>query len=415
MYRSFPPCGVVARATPAQRDNVSMPVMTDIRDRRGAIHAARSMAGALESRATEADRLHTLPADLVEELKAAGLFRLALPERLGGLELDPVTMIEVIEEIARADGSAGWTVLIGNSTSFFSWLEPHVAERLVGQGHDVVSATMFGPLGTAVAQDDGSFLVEGRWPFVSGSPHADWFLLGVVVVGVDDPPPAGSPFDWRFAYLSRDQVRVEDTWDAVGLVGTGSHHVQVPPTRIPAEQLAAPLFGSAKQDGPLWRVPFFTQVGIALAGFPLGVGRRALDEFAALARDRTRGGDSTVIASDEHVQLELGRVEAGLRAARSLVIDLAGALWATVNAGEHITLDQRAEFTSSVINAMTAATDAVDVAFRFAGSSVVAADHPLQRCFRDIHVANQHIYFSSGARKRFGRHLLGLDQPATML
>lgn len=374
------------------------------------------MAPTLADRAFEAERARTIPPDIIEDLRAAGLFRLLLPARLGGLELDPVTVVEVIEALSRADGSAGWTTLIGNSTSFFAWLDPGVAEHLVGGGPDFVSAAMFGPTGQAVPLDDGCVVVDGRWSFVSGAPHADWFQLGVLVMDGDGPRllEDGAP-DWRFAFLHRDDVVVEDTWDAAGLRGTGSHHVRVSGARIPSSQLAAPFRAAARQEGPLWRLPFFTLVGLTLAGFPLGVARRALDEITELATVATRGGMGAPIACDEHVQAELSRVEGAVQAARVFVLDAASDLWTTVNAGVDPTVEQRGRSSLAVQHAMRTAVDAVDVAFRFAGASVVRGDHPLQRCFRDIHVAAQHIYFSSEAQKRYARVRFGIDQPIAML
>ena len=62
--------------------------------------------------------LRTMPADLVAMAKAAGLFRMAMPASLGGLELEPVAIMRVIEDLSCADGSAGWTILIGVVVSF---------------------------------------------------------------------------------------------------------------------------------------------------------------------------------------------------------------------------------------------------------------------------------------------------------
>ena len=93
-----------------------------------------------------------MPADLVRRAKSAGLFRLSLPVSLGGFELDPVTTVEIFEELSRADGSAGWTIVIGNSTAFFAWLDPAVARDLIGANPEFVSTSMWAPLGQAVPQ-----------------------------------------------------------------------------------------------------------------------------------------------------------------------------------------------------------------------------------------------------------------------
>ena len=136
--------------------------------------AVADLVPEFRARADEGDRLRTMPADLVERAKAAGLFRLSLPRSLGGFELDPATTAEIFEEISRADGSADWTIVIGNSTAFFAWLDPAVAKEMIGEQPDFVSTSMWAPLGQATPEPPAHFTVSGRWPFNSGCPHAAW-------------------------------------------------------------------------------------------------------------------------------------------------------------------------------------------------------------------------------------------------
>ncbi|MFC4942645.1 acyl-CoA dehydrogenase family protein [Pseudonocardia sp. GCM10023141] len=113
--------------------------------RRGLVAATRLIAPRLSSRARDGERLRTLPADLVAEARAAGLFGLATPRSLGGSELAPIALVEVVEEHCRADGSAGWTILIGNSTAFLAWLDPAVARDILHETSDPVGASSFAP------------------------------------------------------------------------------------------------------------------------------------------------------------------------------------------------------------------------------------------------------------------------------
>ena len=113
------------------------------------------------------------------------------PGPLGGFELDPATTVEIFEEISRADGSAGWTIVIGNSTAFFAWLDPAVAKELIGDHPDFVSTSMWAPLGQATPERPGRFTVSGRWPFNSGCPHAAWLQVGVLVTD------SGVPRSWH--------------------------------------------------------------------------------------------------------------------------------------------------------------------------------------------------------------------------
>lgn len=360
-------------------------------------------------RADEAEALRTMPPDLVCAAKAAGLFRMAMPAALGGLELDPLAIMSVIEELSRADGSAGWTVLIGNSTAFFAWLDQHVAAAMLGTTTDIVSTSMFAPMGRACVDGD-HVVIDGRWPFNSGCMHADWFQVGVIVMDGDRPRHrSDGGVDARFAYFDRDRDRAEiiDTWKSMGLRGTGSHDLVVRGLRIPVEHTAAPMLDPAVQDGPLWQFGFFPLLSVLMSGFPLGVARRALDELAHLAPNKRRGASSNTVADDPHVQYELGRAEAALHGARALVVDALGDAWNTATAGSPLAPQQESRIGLATQHAMHAAVAAVDFAFTTAGAGAVYTGHPLERCFRDLHTANQHIAFSGEGFRNYARHRFG--------
>jgi alkylation response protein AidB-like acyl-CoA dehydrogenase len=217
--------------------------------------------------------------------------------------------------------------------------------------------------------------------------------------------------DWRLAFVRRDVATIEDTWYAAGLRGTGSHHLSIDASLVPREHFASPFYDAARHDGPLWRMPFFTLVAIMMAGFPLGVGRRALDEFTQLARSKLRGGTGEAVALDGHAQVQLARAEGELQAARSFVFDAAGDIWHTVCGGDPPSLEQRGRMLLACSQAMRAAVKAVDRVMYLVGADAVMSDQPLQRCFRDLHAANQHIIFSAPRDQAYAKLRFGIDQP----
>lgn len=380
-----------------------------------ALAAARELAPALRDRADEAERLQTMPPDLAARVEEAGLFGMWLPAALGGLELDPATIVRVVEVLSHADGAAGWTTLIGTSSAFLAWLEPSVARELLGDRPLAASTCVLATSGAAVPDGDG-FRVSGRWAFNSGVPHARISQVGAVVTEGGAPRllDGGTP-DWRLAFLPTAQARIVDNWDSAGLRGTGSHDLVLDGVRVPEELFVNPILGEPRHDGPLWRFPFFANINTTAIGFPLGVARRALDEFAALARTKTRGFARDRIAEDRHVQVQLAVAEGGLQAARSFVFDVVGELWDTACAGDPLSLDQRARLSLASQQAARAAVGAVDAVFRLAGASAVYADQPLQRCFRDLHTLDAHTFVSADAVTRYAKHVLGVPQPEFLL
>jgi len=376
-----------------------------------AIATARALAGQLEARAREGERHRTMPSDLVGTLREAGMFGLATPRSLGGAELPAEAIVRVVEELCRADGSAGWTVLIGNSTAFLAWLDPSVAANLLGNRPAPISAAVFAPAGQLTQDTDDGLRLTGRWQFSSGSAHADLFLGGGLVMGASGPRMvAGRGPDWRLAVTAASDVTVHDTWDSIGLRGTGSHDVTVDGLAVPVEHTMSPFFESARHDGPLFRLPFFTLIGVTMAGFALGVARRALDEMVAVAGTKVRRPGPDPIGHDGDVQVAITDAEGALQAARAFVFEALDVIWAAATSGDVPSDDARARFLLANQHAMRVAVDAVTTAIGFGGMAALRPGHPLQRCLRDIHAASQHIYFSQAATKRYAKSRLGIEQ-----
>lgn len=268
--------------------------------------AASELSAELSARAREAEALRTMPPDLVDKLKRAGLFRMSLPKALGGLELDPITTFEIVELLAAADGSAGWTVMIGNAgNAQFAWLDPRVAAEMTGGDSEFSTTGMFAPLGTIVDDGYGHYDVTGRWPFNSGCAHSEWYVVAVVPESVTT-----GPSETLLAFLPRALATIEDTWYSAGLQGTGSHHLSIASARIPHEHAIAAFSQPAQQEGALWRLPFRPLITVLCAGFPLGVARRALDEFVEIAKTKVRRGAPGSVGQDGHAQVEYARAAA---------------------------------------------------------------------------------------------------------
>ena len=109
------------------------------------LERAQALVPLLRERAAEGEAARTMPTDVVEEVREAGLFHLAMPASLGGPPEPPETILQVMEELSAADGSAGWTTFIGNSTGFLAWLEPGVARELLATRPDPIVASVFAP------------------------------------------------------------------------------------------------------------------------------------------------------------------------------------------------------------------------------------------------------------------------------
>ena len=170
----------------------------------------------------------------MERLAAAGIFRMCVPQAYGGGEVDPGTLMSVLETLAHADGSTGWCAMMAANTSVLAGYLPDAAAREIYGDPAVITGGAFAPSGTAIA-GDGGYRVTGRWSFASGCQDCAWLMGGSRVL-VDGKPrvlPNGTP-DIRLMLFPARAAQVHDTWHVAGLSGTGSHDIAVDDVEVRA-------------------------------------------------------------------------------------------------------------------------------------------------------------------------------------
>ncbi|MFE0268771.1 acyl-CoA dehydrogenase family protein [Nocardiopsis alba] len=368
--------------------------------------AVHTVADRARSVASEAETEGGLPSSLVDHMREAGLFSLALPRELGGLGARPAAMVDVVAALSAADPSIGWTTLVGQTSAFLAWAAPEIAERVTERTPFPIMAGSMAPTGrgTPIPDGDGR-LLSGRWPYNSGCRHADWYVLSFL----DHPAEGDGRPRVLMAVLPSSEARLVDTWDVMGLRGTGSDDLIVEGVRVDDAWTFDPFAAPSAYEGPLRGWTFYSFLMAMMAGFPLGVGERALAEFTARARDRSRLGTRHRLIEDPLIQADLLRHRTGMRAAR-LLVDEALATVAEKAAAEGAAPPERAALVAAVQHAMRSATDTVDWAFRSVGGSAVYTAHPLQGLWRDLVAGGQHIAFGAEAEGRAARCLLGLEE-----
>ena len=388
-------------------------VQAPTRNAADVLEAVTALAPSIAGRAEEIEAGRTLPADLLDDLKSTGAFRMLLPTSHGGLGVELPEALRVLEMLAAADGSTGWTVMIGSG----AWLDltglPRATfDALYADGPDVIVAGAINPSGVIEAVD-GGYRVTGRWGFASGCEHADW-LFGDCVERVDGRPgEADGPPKLRIALFSPDEVVIEDTWHVSGLRGTGSHHFHVDNVVVAPERTHPPLEEEHCIDEPIVRIPAPSLLSCAVAGVAIGIAQGALDDIVALATDKVPLLDAAPLAKNPTFQLDLATAHTELRAARSLLHDTADSLWSSAVAREQPTLRQRAYARAAAVWVTSRAAAAVDAAYRAGGGSSLYLDSPLQRRLRDVHAVTQHFLVRPDAMTTAGAVLTGnsIDVP----
>ena len=361
---------------------IGMPLLNTIEDLVCDIAAA----------AEQTERNRAVPEPIVARLAEIGVFRLAAPKAVGGLELDPVEMCEVFERLGQADGATGWCSMIAGATSLvFHYLDPVVAGEMLDDPRCLI-AGVAAPTGQAVAVS-GGYRVTGRWAFASASQQATW-LVGGCVTG-------SGP---RFMVMPRDEVTIHDTWDAVGLCGTGSHDMSAEDVFVPEARTFSFAQPPRSAHGAFPAVSF---LAAGIGAVALGIARAAIDEFIGLAAGKLDPLSGLPLAAKPAAQVAIAKATTCYAAGRAFLHDELHRCWKLASAGQPADVAQVARLRLAITNATTTAAEAVGRLYRAAGGSSVFRSSPLQRQFRDINVVTQHGLVNADSLELTGAVLLG--------
>jgi alkylation response protein AidB-like acyl-CoA dehydrogenase len=373
----------------------------------------KDMAPILRRHAAEAEQARRLSRPVVDAMRQAGLYRMARPTAFGGLELDPVSMFRVVEEVARHDSAAGWTLNLSVAIDpFLAWL-PDAGAAEILEGHpEVIFGTSFTPTGGQAVPVDGGYRVTGQWPFVSGAHDARWFLFLPCLMDGDQPRrnAQGVPMQ-IWAFLPAEHATVLDTWHTLGMRGTGSHDVAVADVFVP-ERFTAPLApleqpGTAYQ-GPLYRLTIWPPIAL-LAPPALGVARAAMDDLLELARTKTPTFMGSPLRARQVVQRQVAQAAATLGAGRAYLYTTFQENWQAAVQGAAITLEQKGQMQLATTHANMCAAQAVDLVHAAAGTTAIRNEYRFQQYFRDAHTMSQHGGSSASRYESVGALMLGME------
>jgi alkylation response protein AidB-like acyl-CoA dehydrogenase len=372
--------------------------------------AARNLRPQILDCATAIDTERMLPSHLVDALRAAGLFHLTVPRELNGQQADPLTLGAVIEEIAAADGSAGWCIMIAAQNAMFSgFLDRSTAETVFANGGIVAGVAR--PIGRAVPNPGGGFTVSGRWPFASGSSHAAWFAAECLVYDGDGPKPRKDESGNNVSYMAvvpRDHVTIHDTWHTLGLRGTASHDFSVDRAEVPA------AFAMKMFPGPWHPWPFFRTLALMFTthgAHALGIARAAVDTTIDIAKTKIGWGTDKPIAEGARMQHTIADAFVTVAAGREHMYGAASRLWEAAEHGEDLgRLNGRVRLATSY--AAMSSLRAVELVYASMATSAIFTRSPLDRQFRDMRTAAAHVMVSPLTYEAAGRVELGL--PAGM-
>lgn len=380
------------------------------------VPAARRIASILMEDAEAGEQARSVTPRVVRAMQDAGAFRMTMPRSLGGIEADPVTQYEVIEALSIADGAAGWVAMIGSDAGYFAGRIPFELAKELFPDPDLLSAGVSTPSGTA-ERVDGGYRVKGRWAFASCCRHATWFkgLCLVTENGAPVPGPGDRPLT-RTVVLPMNEVEIVDNWNVTGLCGSSSNDVAVHDVFVPERRSVGDAMSGAEAvepPGPLY--VYWMMLMCNVAGVPMGIARRAIDEACAIANRKTAYGTKSLIRDDALVQLRIGQAETAWQAARAFLVATVDELWQTILRGDPLPMDLKSRFRQCNLHGFHAALEITRSMYALAGSTALYRPHPLERALRDQSVAANHLLVRENAYAEIGRVSLGMDPQSFVL
>jgi len=347
-----------------------------------------------------------LPEPLFEALRKTGLFRVSWWKSYGGLELDPLTQMDVFEGLSHINGSVGWIGTFGGLTGLIAAMLDPAAISDFFPSPDLTAAGQYAPMGRA-EKVPGGFKVTGRWSFGSGCRHAHAMHSGCVVFENGSPRLVnGQPEIRQMTFLREKCEILPDSWDTIGMRGTGSYDYTVKDLFVPYEHSFS-YFDPPRRDAPLYAFPglfLFSHLPI-----PLGIARGAIDTFIGLSAEKRLAPGGRFLREDSGVQETLAEAEAALSAARCYAYDVVGDIWETVCRRGDLSRRQRAVFRIALIYVTSVCKDVVTSMFDAAASSSIRHGNPLDIQMRDMLTLAQHRVVQSKSYRPGGRILLGLE------
>ena len=364
---------------------------------------ARDLVPTLEANRAFAEEHARLAPEVVNACSEAGMFGLAAPLDVGGVEATLADIYEAHEIVASADPSAAWYMVNSMPLArLAAFIEPRFwpdlyKTPLKNNGYSAVAGGRLTP-----AEGRDGYLLSGAWPLMTGVRDADWAMVLAVLREPDQPPAALQ------TVIPTAQLEVTEIWhDAIGMRGTGSHQVATTDCFVPTGLAVGPL-APPKIDRPLYRCAPFILPGAFNSAVPIGILRAALQSAALAVKDKVSSifGQS---AASSSALLEL--FADALLSAELLSRGIKSALddvWRYAERDETPPAPLRAVVAGSPFHAAKIAREAISEIYSRSSSAAFFAGHPLERAMRDIHAVGYGVDTLRQLHHDTGRVAIGL-------
>ncbi len=377
----------------------------------------RALVPGFRERAGRAERDRRVPAENIAALREAGLYRIVKPRVFGGYEYDFDTVVDLVMEAARGCASTAWVYgLYAAHQWLLASFDARAQHDLWDADEDPTICGSYAPAGKAVAAE-GGFRITGRWQFASGCDGASWAVCATVLPSRSEGVAPGP----GFLLVPASDYAIDDTWDVVGLCGTGSKTLMMEDVFVPSHRVL--LFrettsgntpGSKVHANPGFGIPMLCNIPSCLAATAVGAATGALDSYLEVTSQRvTRGavaGGANRMADFPTIQLRVADAAASVDAAREILLRDLRARAATVRAGEAVSVEDRITSRRGQAFAVSLGIRAAEALNASTGGYGLDVANPVQRAWRDANAVGRHISLNWDAvGTMYGQMTLGLE------
>jgi 3-hydroxy-9,10-secoandrosta-1,3,5(10)-triene-9,17-dione monooxygenase len=374
---------------------------------------ARALIPILRERASRTEELRRLPPETERDLHDAGLFRIVQPKRVGGSELDYVALVDCADALGQADASVAWNFAnLASHHWMLGMFDPRAQDAVWKQDPDALIASSFiFPAGRA-RKAAGGYVLNGHWPFSSGVLSSEWNMLAGVVASDDE----ADGIEYRLFLLHKNDYKINDTWTATGLCGTGSNDVKAIDAFVAehmsvaiSELTGGPTPGSVANPNALYALPVFSLFPYVLSGVGLGNAQACHDDYVEIARHRASTYNRAKLGDMQTTQIKIAEASAKIDAARLVMRTNCVDAMIDARRGHVPDIAAKTKLRRDGAFAVNLCTDAVTLLFTASGARSLFTSGTLQRQFRDAHAVNSHLAFNfDAAGTNYGRVALGL-------
>lgn len=367
----------------------------------------RELRPIIEAHRGEGEFLRRLPDAIGRAFLDANIYRLLVPEDLGGEGIDPITYYDLAAEVSSYDGSVGWNYAIGATGGVVLGGLASKPLKTILASPDCGVAGAGSPTGRAIAVQ-GGYRVTGRWAWASGIHHAKWVLAYCPIFDGDRlrtsadgvPVVAG-------LLMPKEDCTVLDAWHVGGMRGTGSTEFEVTEVFVPEERVLRLLTGEFRHPYPVFRMPA-TFFGFNHCCVLTGIACSALAGLKTLAATKTSAMTGLSLRDDVQAHYAVAKAEVLIESSALNIKEAFRALWERVVAGEPVPVEMRAHVRRACAHVTECAVEAVQLCYRAAGGTALFESAPFERALRDVNAAASHITLRRIMMEDAGRVAFGL-------